>query len=128
MVYFTRGDISTCHFTSTKPGSGKKPQVIARFVSRQSIREIYQNKKKLKSSPIHKAVFITDDVTPLRLRLKSVVSNIPGVERTFFRDGNVHCIYNKKHYKLMSPDDIFDVLKVEITPDMLRVLGLNDFV
>ncbi|WAQ95789.1 hypothetical protein MAR_028479, partial [Mya arenaria] len=112
---FSRVDISDCHFTN--PKSGKKKQVIVRFVSRMSVRTVYRHKRKLRDSPIpaYKSVFITDDITPLRLRMKNVVSQIPGVEKTFFRDGNVHCIFKKKHFKLSSPDDIFKELGVEMT-------------
>jgi len=123
-----RSDISTCHMSNpSKPGA--KPQILVRFISRQVIRRIYLNKRKLKSSPneVYRAAYITDDVTPLRLRLKNVVSNIQGVEKCFIKDGNIHCDYKKVHKILYSPDDIFNVLKVDITDDMLKVLGVTDY-
>lgn len=125
---FSARDISACHFTSPRQGSQK--QVIVRFVSRQSVRTIYQHKKFLKKSPnpVYKVVYITDDITPLKLKTKLVVSKIPGVEKVFFRDGNVHCLYKQRHYKLSSPDDIFNQLKVDLTPEMMRDLGLDRFV
>lgn len=121
--HFSVKDISTCHYTK---GDNKK-NVIVRFVSRQSVRTIYQNKKHLKKSIKYKETFIMDDITPLKAKTKAVVSKIPGVEKTFIRDGYVHCIYKKKHYKLTTPDDIFDQLKVDITPVMLQDLGLDRF-
>ena len=123
---FTCKDISDCHFTTPKQG---KKQVIVRFVSRQSIRTIYQNKKKLQRStkPEYQSVFLMDDITPLRQRLKKVVANIPGVSKTFFRDGNVHCIYKNKHHKIVNPDDIFKQMGVEVTEDMLRDLKLENY-
>jgi hypothetical protein len=124
---FTRQDISDCPFRSPRPG--KKRQVIVRFVSRQSVRTIYRCKRYLRESqiPEYKVVFLTDDVTPLRLRLKNVVGKIPGVERAYMRDGNVHCDFKGKHYKIMSPDDIFNQLKIDVTDSMMRELGLENF-
>ena len=56
-----------------------------------------------------------------------MVSKIPGVEKSFIRDGNVHCIYKTKHYKLTSPDDIFNELGIELTADMMKELGLGKY-
>jgi hypothetical protein len=93
------------------------------------VKIVYKYKKNLKSSPkdMYKSVNIMDDVTPLRLRLKAVVSKIPGVEATYFRDGNVHCKFKGKNFKLTSPDDIFGVLKVDQSEEMMKELGLQNF-
>jgi hypothetical protein len=87
---FNRSDISDCHYTT--PRNAKKKQIIVRFVSRQSVKMVYKYKKNLKlsSNPLIKGVYITDDITPFRLRLKSVVAKIHGV-KTYFRVGNVLC-------------------------------------
>lgn len=90
--YFTVKDISTCHY----PKGDTKKYVIVRFISRQSVRTIYQNKKYLKKSTKYKHTFIMDDITPLKAKTKAVVGRIPGVEKAFIRDGHIHCIYNKK--------------------------------
>jgi len=84
---------------------------------------------KLKSSPNeeYRAAYITNDVTPLRMRLKNVVPNIQGVEKCFIKDGNIHCDYKKVHMILYSRDDILNVLKVDITDDMLKDLGVTDY-
>lgn len=123
----SKSDISACHWTN--PRQGGKKQIIVRFVSRQAIRRIYSHKRKLRSSPIqmYRPVYICDDVTPLRVKLKSVVSDIPGVEKCFIKDGNVHCTYKKEHKVLSSPDDIFNQLKIVVTPEMLEKLNVTDY-
>ena len=47
---FTKSNISVCHFT--KPRQGQKRQAIVRFVSRQSIRTIYQYKVRVQYSEV----------------------------------------------------------------------------
>lgn len=127
MPVIDRSAISDCHYINTR-NDGKK-QIIVRFVSPQTVKTVYKHKKNLKitQDPMYKGVFITDDVTPLRLRLKRVVSKIPGVETAYFRDGNIHCKYKNTNYVFSSPEDIFDKLKVDVTDDMLKELGLENF-
>lgn len=114
--YFTVKNISTRRYTE----GDTKRNVIVGFISRQSVRTIYQNKKYLKKSTKYKHTFIMDDITPLKAKTKAVVGRIPGVEKTFIRDGHIHCIYNKKHFKITTPDDIFDQIKVDLTRDDVR--------
>ena len=69
-------------------------------------------------------VYITDDLTQLRLKLKSVVKNIEGVTKLFTRDGNIHCDKGGSHFVISSPDDLFNLGVDEIN---YKDLGLSNF-
>ena len=103
---FSVSDISVCHNVKSKGG---KPQIMVRFVSRRSVMECFKNKKKLKNSPIYKDIFISDDLTPLRMRMKDLVRNVPNILRVHTRDGNIHCDLGGKHHVISSPDDLFNI-------------------
>lgn len=121
---FRTSDISACHPMKTKAGSTKKPQVIVRFVSRAKVVEVYKIKKNLKLSKPLKGVFITDDLTLLRVKLRELVKNSTGVTQVFTKDGNIHCTYKESHVVISSPDDLF---AIDVDVD-LGALGLKDLV
>lgn len=117
---FTVEDISICHPVKSKAGSNKQ-QVIVRFVSRSKLHEVFRVKRFLKKSPLFKDVFITDDITPLRMKLFDVVKNNPDTSDVYTRDGSIHCTFKNKHHIITSPDDLFHI---EMEADLDR-LGLT---
>ena len=52
-----------------KSPTGKPRPIIARFVSYKKRSEFLYAKKKLKENAIYKSAFITEDLTPLRVKL-----------------------------------------------------------
>lgn len=104
-------DISICHRVG-KPSAGSKPrQVIVRFVSRQTVFKLFKFKKNLKNmgglkEGLYKDVFVTDDLTQLRLKLRSVLKDAEGISNVYSRDGTLHCTKDKKQYAVSSPDDL----------------------
>ena len=67
-------------------------------------------------------VYITDDLTQLRLKLKSMVKNIEGVTKVFTRDGNIHC--DGSHFVISSADDLCDLWVDEISYEELGLSNL----
>ncbi|WAR17083.1 hypothetical protein MAR_031677, partial [Mya arenaria] len=68
--FLIESDISTCHRVGGKTnGAGKPRQIIVRFVSRQSVHLVFRNKKNLALMEKYKNIFITDDLTQLRMEL-----------------------------------------------------------
>lgn len=117
---FCSSDISVCH--PVKPKHGSKQQVIVRFVSRNKLYEVFRSKKYLKSSPRYKGVFITDDLTPLRMKLFDIVKKDGATSNVYTRDGIIHCTFKGKHVLVSSPDDLF---QLDIDVD-LEALGLKE--
>jgi len=78
---FCSSDISVCH--PVKPKHGSKQQIIVRFVSRNKLYEVFRSKKYLKSSLRYKGVFITDDLTPLRMKLFDIVKKDGATSHNF---------------------------------------------
>ncbi|MEW8544340.1 MAG: hypothetical protein AB2693_12470 [Candidatus Thiodiazotropha sp.] len=112
-------DISTCHRVNRRQeasgdddesGASRK-QTIVRFVSRRVVANVYKFKKNLREMDKYKNrnVYITDDLTQLRLKLKSVVKDIEGVTKVFSKDGNIHCDKGGSHFVISSPDDLFNL-------------------
>ena len=127
-------DISVCHRVSRKQArdadedesdAGKK-QTIVRFVSRRTVNHVYKYKKNLKEIEKYKTdnVFITDDLTQLRLKLKSMVKDIDGVTKVHTKNGNIHCDKGGTHYVISSPDDLFDLGLDEINYEELGLTNL----
>ncbi|WAR14228.1 hypothetical protein MAR_004333 [Mya arenaria] len=54
-------------------------------------------------------VLITDDLTPLRMKLRELVKSNLDTSKVFTKDGNVHCTYKDKHVVITSPDDLFHI-------------------
>ncbi|WAR01334.1 hypothetical protein MAR_007892 [Mya arenaria] len=102
-------------------GAGKPRQIIVRFVSRQSVHLVFRNKKNLALMEKYKNIFITDDLTQLRMKLKSVLKETVGVSRFHSRDGNLRCQKDGKQYTVATPDDLH-VLGIEVD---LKRLGLE---
>lgn len=120
-------DISVVHRIGKKPadGSTDKRQIIVRFISRQHVMKVYQYKKNLKSMATYKdkGVYITDDITQLRLKLKNFLKQQEGITKVYTIDGNIHCEKDQKHYVVSSPDDLF-FLDIDVDLD---VLGLKNY-
>lgn len=116
-------DISVCHPVGKKDGD---KQSIVRFVSREKVKHVFKYKKNLKDIEKYKNdnVFITDDLTPLRMRLKKIVRETPGTTRVHALDGNIHCDKDGKHHVVSNPDDLF-LLGVDVD---LEALGLKTFI
>lgn len=121
VVLFTENDISTCH----PIGNGAKRQVIVRFISRAKVMDVFKVKRQLKAAKHEslKKIFITEDLTKLRLRLKDVVKSTEGTSAVFTKNGDVHCTYKGKHTVVASPDDLF---KIGLDSIDLEALGLKD--
>lgn len=112
-------DISTCQRINRKQeltgddddaGANRK-QTIVRFVSRRVVANVYKYKKNLKEMVKYNSdnVYITDDLTQMRLKLKAVVKDIDGVSKVFTKDGNIHCDKGGSHFVITSPDDLFNL-------------------
>jgi len=54
-------------------------------------------------------VYITDDLTPLRMKLFGAVKKHPGTSDVHTREGNIHCNFNSKHHVIASQDDVFHI-------------------
>lgn len=125
----TSSDISVCHRVGKKPevGASDNRPIIVRFVSRQTVFNIMKHKKVLKDMAKYKAhgksVFIAEDLTQLRLKLKDYIRERDGVSRVHTMDGNIHGEKNGKHFVVTSPDDLF---RIDIDPDM-KALGLESY-
>lgn len=120
---FCTDDISICHPVNPRAGSGK-PQHIVRFVSRNKLMQVFAVKKYLSSSKRYQGIYITDDLTPLRMKLKEEIKKNKDVMNVYTRDGNIHCTYKGKHVIVTTPDDLF---KLDMEAD-LEKLGLSKFV
>ena len=128
-------DISVCHRVNRKQEKdgddvetvASRKQTIVRFVSRRVVNNVYKFKKNLKEMDKYKKdnVFITDDLTQLRLKLKAMVRNTEGVTKVYTRDGNIHCDKDGSHHVISSPDDLFDLGVDEIN---YVELGLSSLV
>ncbi|WAR04839.1 hypothetical protein MAR_020208 [Mya arenaria] len=116
---FTKKDISVCHRVGSKAHgrnhSMKPRQILVRFISRQSIQSIFRCKKNLKKTSCN-------DVTVLRLRLKAIIKDTPGVTKVHTRDGNIVFTKDGRVNTVSSPDDLH---KTGIDVD-LKALGLED--
>lgn len=116
-------DISVCHPVGKRDAD---KQTIVRFVSRQTVKSVFKYKKNLKEMEKYKEqkLFISDDLTPLRLRLKKIIRETPGTTRIHTLDGKIHCDKNGKHFVVSNPDDLFH-LGIDVDLD---ALGLSQFV
>lgn len=120
---FNQHDISICHPIKAKDGSVKQ-QVIVRFVSRAKLYQAFRVKKYLKKSEALKGVYITDDLTPLRMKLFAAVKAHSGTSDVYTRDGSTHCTYKGKHHVISSPDDLFHI-EMEVDFDRLGLTHLK---
>lgn len=68
------------------------------------------DKYKANRSTGRKAVFITEDLTQLRVKMKDNVKSIEGVTNVFTTEGNIHCTKDNRHIVINSPDDLFNVV------------------
>lgn len=86
---------------------------------------MYRYKKNLKLNEKYKTenIYITDDLTQLRLKLKSIVKDVPGVTKIHTKDGNIHCDKGGTHFVISNPDDLFSLGIDEID---YEELGLKD--
>ena len=112
-------DISTCQRIYRKQklngdedeaGANRK-QTIVRFVSRCVVANLYKYKKDLKEMVKYKSdnVYITDDLTQLRIKLKFVVKGIDGMSKVLTKDGHIHCDKGGSHFVITSPGDLFNL-------------------
>lgn len=119
-------DISVCHYAGKKPqiDDSKPRQILVRFVSRKSVYLVFKYKKNLGEMAKYKNIFISDDLTLLRMKLKGIVKSTPGVTKVHSVDGNIHCDKDNKHFVISTPDDLFDI-GVDVD---LEQLGLAQFI
>jgi len=71
----------------------------------------------------YKSVFISEDITQLRVKLRELVKSTEGVSGVYTRDGNIHCTRDGQHHVIGNPDDLF---KLGVDPAM-EALGLREF-
>lgn len=115
---FDVSDISTCHAANSS-----KSQFLVRFVSRVPIRLLFSLKSRVSLSATYSGVFITEDLSPLRMKLLNYIKENKAVSKVHTRDGNIHCTFNSNHYTISSPEDLF---KLDMEVDYAR-LGLQAF-
>lgn len=122
---FSEADISVCHRVGKPPATGNPDNraVIVRFLSRQSVMTVFKCKNKLKNMGKYKSVFISEDITQLRVKLRELVKSTEGVSGVYTRDGNIHCTRDGQHHVIGNTDDLF---KLGVEPDM-EALGLREF-
>jgi len=124
-VIIQSNDISVAHRVG-KSGGRARP-VLVKFVSRQLIKQLMMNKKKLKtvSANTDAKVFITEDLTPLRYKLLMIAKHADAVDYAYTRDGRIICSIKGNKITIQSPDDLF---KVGIDQPDLKALGLGSYV
>jgi len=116
----TEKDVSACHRVGKKT-DGKIRQVSVRFVSRQHVHDVFKVKKKLSDIDRYENLFITDDLTQLRLKLRAVLKGTPGVTGVHSVNGSLHCTKDNKQFTVSNPDDLH-VLGIDVD---LKKLGLE---
>ena len=84
--------------------------IIAKFVRRDTKREIMKNKSKLD----RKGPVIYEDLTKARLWLLREIRNTHGVVKAFTRDGIIHCVVkaeNEREIKIAvkTPHDLVEL-------------------
>ena len=124
-VIIQSSDISVAHRVG-KTGVRARP-VLVKFVSRQLIKQLMMNKKKLKtvSANTDANVFITEDLTPLRYKLLMIAKHADAVDYAYTRDGRIICGIKGNKITIQSPDDLF---KVGIDQPDLKALGFGPYV
>ena len=108
-------DISILH-RAGKEKDGTKP-ILVKFISRKTRNDVMKMKKNLKEKEGYEGVFITDDLTPLRMRLLGYVKKLPGVKKAWSYDGKIKVEMEQKVdpndkssiYTIQNPDDLFDL-------------------
>lgn len=117
-------DISIAHRLG-KPENGKNRPVIVRLCHRKKKSEIMRKKKVLKNKP--KELFISEDLTPLRVSLLKMVKDHPGVEGATTVDGKILAWQKGKPRPVVlhTPDDLY---KVGITLPDWKMLKLDHLV
>lgn len=100
-------DISICHRLGQK-NLTKPRQVICKFISRKTKWDLLSHKKKLKESDDFKRVYITEDLTRLRLRMLEMLRENPKTQSVYTRDGKIVCFLKDqdRRYYIDSPDDL----------------------
>ena len=113
---FKVDDISVCHRLGKKQeGSVDTRPIIVRFVSRQKVQLVFRSKKNLKTLDKYKggdrrkSVFITEDLTQLRLKLRDIVKNHTGVTGVYTREGIIYGTLNGRKFTVSNPDDLFKI-------------------
>ena len=129
-VFFWIQEVKTyifCHRIWPNPNfnSNRKfpPVVIMRFVSRQSIDTIFQNKDKLSDN-----IFATEDLSPLKMKLVSFLKNkVEDVQKSSVhtRRGRILC-KRKSQDGWFYLNNALDLRNVGITNWDLDQLGLDD--
>ena len=87
-------DISILH-RAGKAKNGTKP-ILVKFVTRMKRNEVMSKKKNLKGKDGYKNIFITDDLTPLRMRLLGYIKNLEGVKKAWSFDGKIKVEMERK--------------------------------
>jgi hypothetical protein len=118
-IMLNESHLSACHRIGKKKSNGQARQVFVRFV--YHVLQVLRSKKTLASLEEYKHIFISDDLTQLRVRMKSVLKDTPGVSNVYSRDGVLFCTKEKRQFSVTSPDD-FHALDIDIN---LKDLGLE---
>ena len=115
-ITFKEEDISVCHKIGKRTGHVDKRQIIVRFVSRQKTLRVFRIKKYVKNIEKYKDVYITDDLTKLRLKLKDYLRKQDTIAKVYTIDGNIHCEKTDgQHFTVASPGYLF---KMDIEVDL----------
>jgi hypothetical protein len=132
-------DLAAVHRT----GKGKNRHVLARFVSRRKKKEVMMSRKNLKEKAVAKDVYINDDLTVLRNRLRKYMAGSGRFERVWTIEGKIHCTKkvphgadknddersndnaaNKKMFVVETADDLFELGFDRVD---YNALGLEDW-
>ena len=123
--------INVCHRLGKPQGQGDVDSraIIVRFISRQSVNMVFRHKKNLKLIDQYKGdrardkkpVFISEDLTVLRVKLRDFLKDSDGVTDVYTRDGNIHVTKRGKKFTVCNPDDLF---QLDIEPNFEK-LGLE---
>jgi hypothetical protein len=133
-------DIAAVHRVGGRGGggAGRPRQIIVKFVSRRTRRQVMQRKKELKGKDKYSGVYLNDDLTPMRAKLLKYVKGLDIVDQARTIDGK---IYMKKKLPvghpnaatqrpviIETPDELFDKLGVRLRPEDFMSLGLGHFI
>lgn len=114
-----------CHRVGEKSNGFKPRQVIARFHMREKRNDILANRTKLKDVDNMKGVYISEDLTTLRVKLLNVAKKHDDVKNVTTRNGKIVCFMKSENKKIVidNPDDLF---KLGFDDIDYKALGLTD--
>lgn len=99
----------------------KSRPIICRFTRRKPAKMLLTKQKAARNATNNHKMFIVEDLTPMRSKLRFTLKSTPGVDKIRVRDGRIFCEYNEKTVSIENPDHLF---KVGIDAPNLKDFGL----